>query len=831
MINRTSGRGNPWAWCGFARLVSLVVLLALTVLVPAQPCADCTIGIPVMEGNGPASQPTEFLFPMTGMAWNCNDRASSPQWSVSGQAVIDGPASDSVVRVLAEGPFGLHLAYWNATSGQSATCTMQAGVRVQPNPPLSVACSLNLILVLDESNSISNSQENLVRQAVIGLLESLSGSGAHVAIVEFGTRAEAEMLQGCGAVGNPHYVEVTDETVNGCLWDYLATDYGITPSGGTNWDDAFLKVKQVIDGNLLQPDLILFITDGNPTFYMEDNAGNALGGSGIQTAVSAVMHAVGQANIVKETAPVFAVGIGNSVTSGNLAMISGTRPFTDDLAAADFISLNNFQELSTNLQQLSVAICAPLLHLSQSQAGCATAPDYRFQISWELENTGAVGAAGTELAITPPPGYLLDSMRRIPEIGTIRNSGDQWIWDVGPIETGQQVHWAWSGRLGGTEDALFSASATAQGLPEPLQLNSGVTISSLSVEIDVLAEACGDRPNGMLQLMASGGTPPYRITWSTGDTAHVLTGLPSGNYHASVSDAVGCAVGLSAVLGQAIQVPMFVPLEASATELCPSSQVVLSGPAGFNTYQWFLNGEPIGQTADPQWVAGEPGAYTLFLEEEALCVAGMSEPLIIGQAVPQWESDTLYLAYEAVFGEGGLPLCPDGIPGSLPLNPDSYEVFQVSGGSDFTLDTSLQCLVPSSDPPAWQSDTLVLLVCDTIQCANCSRHVWIVSKAWDAVPPGEPAAGQCLVPQVITPNGDGLNDVFVVSCTGEVSGPSVQVFNRWGNEVYRNMDYRNDWSGTYRGSPLPSGTYYYSIVTGPPNGEFYRTAGFLTIIR
>ncbi|GAA4353253.1 hypothetical protein GCM10023185_13730 [Hymenobacter saemangeumensis] len=61
-------------------------------------------------------------------------------------------------------------------------------------------------------------------------------------------------------------------------------------------------------------------------------------------------------------------------------------------------------------------------------------------------------------------------------------------------------------------------------------------------------------------------------------------------------------------------------------------------------------------------------------------------------------------------------------------------------------------------------------------------------------------------PNVFTPNGDRLNDTFVVS--GEQVGGKLQVFNRWGRVVAEYDNYQNQWAA----DGLPSGTYYYSLT-------------------
>ncbi|WP_310147114.1 DUF7507 domain-containing protein, partial [Pedobacter africanus] len=63
------------------------------------------------------------------------------------------------------------------------------------------------------------------------------------------------------------------------------------------------------------------------------------------------------------------------------------------------------------------------------------------------------------------------------------------------------------------------------------------------------------------------------------------------------------------------------------------------------------------------------------------------------------------------------------------------------------------------------------------------------------------------IPNVITPNGDGKNDTFVIVGLENYGNADVTIFNRWGNEVYRNNNYKNTWTG----EGLNKGTYYYLI--------------------
>ena len=83
------------------------------------------------------------------------------------------------------------------------------------------------------------------------------------------------------------------------------------------------------------------------------------------------------------------------------------------------------------------------------------------------------------------------------------------------------------------------------------------------------------------------------------------------------------------------------------------------------------------------------------------------------------------------------------------------------------------------------------------------------------------------IKNVITTNGDGYNDTWIIE--GLYLNPQtfVAVFNAYGKELYSNSDYQNDWAGTYKGSELPNGTYYYIVRPGGTEDEF---KGTLTIL-
>jgi large repetitive protein len=77
--------------------------------------------------------------------------------------------------------------------------------------------------------------------------------------------------------------------------------------------------------------------------------------------------------------------------------------------------------------------------------------------------------------------------------------------------------------------------------------------------------------------------------------------------------------------------------------------------------------------------------------------------------------------------------------------------------------------------------------------------------------------GEVFIPEGFSPNGDGINDLFVIR-GGQNQTIKLEVFNRWGHVVYKSDDYKNDWTGASNTgvrvgttTGLPDGTYFYRV--------------------
>ncbi len=112
-------------------------------------------------------------------------------------------------------------------------------------------------------------------------------------------------------------------------------------------------------------------------------------------------------------------------------------------------------------------------------------------------------------------------------------------------------------------------------------------------------------------------------------------------------------------------------------------------------------------------------------------------------------------------------------------------------------------------------------------------EVWGDSKDPDDDEPDDrddtdptPVDSELLIPNLFTPNGDGLNDRFTIKGLMQYDQRELTIINRWGNRVYHSNQYNNDWDG----GSLPEGTYFY-ILEVSKNGSVSLYRGPIAIVR
>jgi gliding motility-associated-like protein len=84
------------------------------------------------------------------------------------------------------------------------------------------------------------------------------------------------------------------------------------------------------------------------------------------------------------------------------------------------------------------------------------------------------------------------------------------------------------------------------------------------------------------------------------------------------------------------------------------------------------------------------------------------------------------------------------------------------------------------------------------------------------------------IPDLITPNGDGVNDNWIIKYLDNITDPyTLDIYARGGAKVFSTTAYANDWNGTYKGKELPDGGYWFVLAI--EGGKTYK--GSITIKR
>jgi hypothetical protein len=308
---------------------------------------------------------TSYRFGSSG-SWTCVNTGDYTWGSPNSEKIlINAPASSGTYQLYIRAHANSDDCYDTPESGR--TTQIPVVVTGQPattgNPDLATACGLNVILVLDESYSIqqSNAVGN-VRTAANAFLDGLLDTGSEVAIVEFNSTARQVF----------GYTEVTTANL-ATMKSYVNDDSG-APQGGydptaysssqyyTNWQDAFAKVK-AINGSALAP-LVVFVTDGDPTTYYRAD-GELFTSPSASASTAGLDKAIEEANQVKyQGSHILTVGVGssldNSASRDRLKAVSGNDTYNGgalDLSIVDVMLVTSFSGLATALEQIVTALC------------------------------------------------------------------------------------------------------------------------------------------------------------------------------------------------------------------------------------------------------------------------------------------------------------------------------------------------------------------------------------------------------------------------------------------------------------------------------------------
>ena len=283
----------------------------------------------------------------------------------------------------------------SCTGTPGSTFPLAKGLRVTApaaNPNLPPRCGINVMLVLDESGSIgSSNQTETVKNATRAFLNALSGTGAKVSIVDFSSSAARPVP----------YTTVTADSITNTFEPYLKNGY--KPNGFTNWDAAFHEVATANKAGTLA-DLVVFITDGDPTAHSNPSGGPTTGLT--DGAVAAMRPAQAEADVVKgQGSHVLALGVGAAVTkpasARRLTAISGFDQLPPkEFAEADYTLVQNFDALAAALRQIAVELCRASVTITKLvNAGDGV---YRAAAGWDFTASVSMSSGGFTW-VQPPP--------------------------------------------------------------------------------------------------------------------------------------------------------------------------------------------------------------------------------------------------------------------------------------------------------------------------------------------------------------------------------------------------------------------------------------------
>ncbi len=425
-----------------------------------------------------------------------------------------------------------------------------------------------------------------------------------------------------------------------------------------------------------------------------------------------------------------------------------------------------------------------------------------------------------------------------------------------------------------TANALPAGTYTVTVTDKNLCVTSATAIITqplpLTVTTSTTAATCGN--NGSATGAAHGGTTPYSYTWGGGFGAGVtISAIGPGLYTVTATDSNGCTAtdtarvihsGQTANISASHNVKCFGGNNGSATVSVIGGDTLLYG------YQW--TGGQTNATAS-NLVAGVDTVFVTYIANGCTdtvydTITQPSKLNVTYNDTVKCNSATANVQVNATGGVPGYTYSWNGTTGtnanvSIPGGPYTLVVTDKNGCTD-TLKTTLNVSILSA---FFRPEPDTILGGEFIYFKNLSAGA---NSAWwsfgngnysdsldpyqqygtagkyvvylyvtnakgcrDSFPQTVYVIEDLFVPNVFTPNGDGINDAFHVSA-GNMKEYALYIYNRWGEKIFESYSPNIDWTGTSdAGVPYPDGTYYYILKATDFENKVYQLHGYLELIR
>lgn len=254
----------------------------------------------------------------------------------------------------------------------------------------------------------------------------------------------------------------------------------------------------------------------------------------------------------------------------------------------------------------------------------------------------------------------------------------------------------------------------------------------------------------------------------------------NGTYHVKATSSKGCT-SLDSTVASLSELPTV--NAGKNEEICKGNSVQLqsTGSNNITTYQWTpVTGLSSAAVSNP---IASPLTSTLYILK------------VKNNECPSFDSISV-VVYENPSADAG--------PDKVIINGQSATINGTAGGTDVSYlwtpnvnITGATTLNPEISPTSNQVYTLN--VYSNKGCKTASDNVLV--KVYQ----------QLFVPDAFTPNGDGINDTWVIETLGAYPGADLKVFNRLGQKVFDNKGKSIWWDGRFKEEPMPSGAYVYLI--------------------
>jgi gliding motility-associated-like protein len=351
-----------------------------------------------------------------------------------------------------------------------------------------------------------------------------------------------------------------------------------------------------------------------------------------------------------------------------------------------------------------------------------------------------------------------------------------------------------SQRVSGLASGTYSVTVTdANGCSQQFATTITEPSNPITVSSNIKHADCLAGIKGSITIDVDGGTNPYNIVWANGGTTQTMSGLLPGNYTVQVIDAMGCELTKTITIVEKAQLNI---RSLGDVTICTGSSVTLtSDTLPGMSLQWNFNGTPLIGANSNTFITSAGGIFSLTATTS--CGSFNSNPI-----------EVTLRALNSISINNNVIICPG-------------EAVQLTagGGAEYawTPTTGLSSdnvYNPIASPT--KTTEYTVSVKDEYGCkATASVTVAVVCDTLD-------------IPNGFSPNGDGTNDTFEIDGLNNYPGNILYIYNRWGNLIYKQKDYHNDWngrsnvSGAMFDSELTNGTYFYildlNIGEKPLNG-------------